>query len=188
MSIPQPDVTQLLHHWQSGDAEAMNQLMPLVYDELRKIAAAYLRREGSAQTLQTVDLVNEAYLRLIDQTRVNWQSRAHFYGIAAQMMRRILVDHARKKHTAKRGSGEANVTLDDAHHVSARQDLDLLALDEALQTLAQFDPRQSRIVELRYFAGLELEEVAAVLALSVSTVKRDWNLAKAWLYHQLSRR
>jgi RNA polymerase sigma factor (TIGR02999 family) len=188
MSIPQQDVTQLLHNWQSGDAEAMNQLMPLVYDELRKIAAAYLHREGAAHTLQTVELVNEAYLRLIDQSRVNWQSRSHFYGIAAQMMRRILVDHAREKQAAKRGSGEANLTLDDALQVSARKDLDILALDDALKTLSQFDARQSQIVELRYFGGLELTEVATVLGIGLSTVKRDWNLAKAWLYNQLSRR
>ncbi len=188
MSVPQQDVTQLLHNWQKGDEAAMNQLMPLVYDELRKIAAAYLHREGAAHTLQTVELVNEAYLRLIDQSRVNWQSRSHFYGIAAQMMRRILVDHAREKQAAKRGSGAAPVTLDDALNVSARRDVDILALDDALQTLAQFDPRQSRVVELRYFGGLELTEVAEVMGIAVSTVKRDWNLAKAWLYHQLSRR
>lgn len=188
MSVPQQGVTQLLHNWQNGDDEAMNQLMLLVHDELRKIAAAYLQREHAHHTLQTGELVNEAYLRLVDQTRVNWQSRTHFYGVAAQMMRRILVDHAREKQSAKRGSGDIPLALDDAFNVSSRQDINILALDDALKTLAQFDPRQSRIVELRYFGGLELSEVADVLGIGVSTVKRDWSLAKAWLYTQLSRR
>lgn len=182
------DVTQLLHDWRGGNPEAMHRLMPLVYDELRRIASAYLRRERSGHTLQTADLVNEAYLRLIDQRRANWQNRAHFYGIAAQLMRRILTDHARERQAGKRGSGETKLALDEALNVGGQQDVDLLALDDALKTLAQFDERQSRIVELRYFGGLEITEVADVLEISPATVKREWSSARAWLFNQLSRR
>jgi len=188
MSSPLQDVTQLLHDWRSGDEEALNKLIPLVYDELRKIAAAYLRRENHGHTLQTAALVNEAYLRLVDQTRADWQNRAQFFGVAAQIMRRILVDHAREHQAAKRGGGETKLALDEAINISREQDVDLLALDAALKALARFDPRQSRIVELRYFGGLEIGETADVLGISPATVKREWNMAKAWLYNQLSRR
>ena len=188
MSAQPPDVTQLLYDWRSGDEEALNKLMPLVYDELRKIAAAYLRRERSGHTLQTTALVNEAYLRLVDQTHPNWQNRSQFFGVAAQMMRRILVDHAREQQATKRGSGETKLALDEAINISHGQDVDLLALDDALKDLAAFDPRQSQIVELRYFGGLEIDQTAEVLGLSPATVKREWKSAKAWLFNQLNRR
>jgi len=188
MSSPLQDVTQLLHDWRGGDNEALNKLMPLVYDELRRIAAAYLRREREGHTLQTAALVNEAYLRLVDQTHADWKNRAQFFGVAAQMMRRILVDHAREHQAAKRGSGETRLALDEAINVAGQQDVDVLALDEALQELARLDPRQSRIIELRYFVGLEIDETAEVLGISPATVKREWNSAKAWLFNQLSRR
>lgn len=182
------DVTQLLHDWRAGDQDALHRLMPMVYNELRHIASAYLRREHPGHTLQTAALVNEAYLRLIDQTRADWQNRAQFYGVAAQLMRRILVDHARENQAAKRGSGETKLALVEALNVGGKQDVDLLALDDALKTLAKFDERQSRIVELRYFGGLEINEVAEVLSISPATVKREWSSARAWLFNQLSRR
>jgi RNA polymerase sigma factor (TIGR02999 family) len=183
------DVTQLLHDWRGGNPEALHRLMPLVYDELRHIASAYLRRERAGHTLQTAGLVNEAYLRLINQTRADWQNRAHFYGIAARLMRRILTDHARERQAAKRDSGGEKFELDEALEIAdGKATPDLIALDDALNTLAAFDERQSRIVELRYFGGLEINEVAEVLDISPATVKREWNSAKAWLYNQLSKR
>lgn len=188
MSSPPQDVTQLLRDWRGGDNEALNKLMPLVYDELRRIAAAYLRREREDHTLQTAALVNEAYLRLVDQTRADWKNRAQFFGVAAQFMRRILVDHAREHKAAKRGSGETRLALDEAINIAGQQDVDVIALDEALEELARFDPRQSRIIELRYFVGLEIDETAEVLGISPATVKREWNSAKAWLFNQLNRR
>lgn len=189
MSSPPQDVTQLLHDWRSGDDEALNKLMPLVYDELRRIAAAYLRREREGHTLQTAALVNEAYLRLVDQTRADWKNRAQFFGVAAQIMRRILVDYARNHQAAKRGSGGEKFELDEAIEIADNKTTpDLIALDDALNTLAELDPRQSRIVELRYFSGLEINEVAEVLNISPATVKREWNSAKAWLFNQLSKR
>jgi len=188
MSSPPQDVTQLLYDWRDGDKQALDKLMPLVYDELRRIASAYLRREREGHTLQTNALVNEAYLRLVDQTRADWRNRAQFLGVAAQLMRRILVDHAREQHAAKRGSGETKLALDEALNVPDLKDVDLLALDDALKELARLDPRQSQIIEMRFFAGLGLDQVAEAIGISVSTVKREWNSAKAWLYNQLSRR
>ena len=181
------DVTRLLIDWRRGDKEALDRLMPVVYGELHRLAEIYLHRERPGHTLQPTALVNEAYLRLIDQRQVEWQSRAHFFGIAAQMMRRILVDQARAHRADKRGGGLYRVTLDSSFDVEERRGLDLLALDEALEALAKLDPRQSRIVELRFFVGLTLEETAEVIGVSPITVRRDWNLAKAWLYREIGR-
>lgn len=172
--------------WGQGDQGALDELSPLVYDELRRVARGYLRRERRGHTLQTSALVNEAFVRLIDQ-RVNWQNRAHFFGVAAQLMRRILVDYARNHQASKRGSGAARLALDEALDEAATQDADLLALDDALNSLAAFDPRQSRIVELRYFGGLTIAETAEVLGIGHTTVEREWNLARAWLRRELSR-
>ena len=176
------EVTQLLKDWSSGDSAALDRLIPIVYAELRGIAARYLRRERRDHTLQPTALVNEAYLRLIDQKQVQWQNRAHFIGVAAQMMRRILVDHAKSHNRAKRGGGAQRVSLDDAMAVSDERATDLLELDSALTALATFDDRKSRVVEMRYFGGLTVEETAEVLKVSEMTVAREWKLAKAWLY------
>jgi len=181
-------VTQLLVSWSDGNEAALNQLTPLVYDELRRLASRYLRNERPDHTLQSTDLVHEAYLRLVDQQNVRWQSRAHFFGIAAQMIRRILVDHARRRQAAKRGAGPVKLALDEAVVASEPRDFDLVALDEALENLAKLDPQQSRVVELRFFAGLSIEETAEVLKISSATVKRDWTTAKAWLFRDLSRK
>jgi RNA polymerase sigma factor (TIGR02999 family) len=181
------DVTQLLADWSQGKEQAFEQLAPVVYDELRRLAARYLRRERSNHTLQPTALVHEAYLRLIDQSRIEWQNRAHFFGVAAQMIRRILVDHARAHQAAKRGAGVAHFAIDDAFDAAAPRDLDLVALDDALGTLATLDPQQSRVIELRFFGGLSIEETAAVLDVSPATVKREWAAARAWLYRELSR-
>jgi len=178
-------VTQLLIDWSKGDRAALDQLMPLVNAELRRLAAHYMRRERPGHTLQTSALVNEAYLRLIDQKSVNWQSRAHFFGIAAQLIRQILIDHARKRQSAKRG-GAQRVSLDETAVVSRERSVELLALDEALDRLAAFDPRKARIVELRFFGGLNLDETAEVMGISSPTVQREWRSAKAWLHHSLS--
>jgi len=178
-------VTQLLIDWSKGDRAALDQLMPLVNAELRRLAAHYMRRERPGHTLQTSALVNEAYLRLIDQKSVNWQSRAHFFGIAAQLIRQILIDHARKRQSAKRG-GAQQVSLDETAVVSRERSIELLALDEALDRLAAFDPRKARIVELRFFGGLNLDETAEVMGISSPTVQREWRSAKAWLHHSLS--
>jgi RNA polymerase sigma-70 factor (ECF subfamily) len=163
-------------------------LLPIVYEELRRQAARYLRRERAGHTLQTTALIHEAYLRLVGQTNVQWQNRAQFFGIAAQLMRRILVDHARTKKRAKRGGSDIRVSLGDAMALSKGQDLDVVALDEALERLAEFDEQQSRIVELRFFSGLTVEETAEVLAISTATVKRDWSVARAWLHREISGR
>ncbi len=186
MTAPPEDITQLLVDWGKGNKLALDGLMPLVYDELHRIASRYLRRERQGHTLQTTALINEAYLRIVDQNRVNWQSRAHFFGVAAQMMRRILVDHARSHLYAKRGGGAQKLTLDEAIATPQERDLDLVALDDALTTLAQIDPQQSRIIELRFFGGLTIEETAEVIGISPATVKRDWNMAKAWLFGEIS--
>ena len=178
-------VTQLLIDWSKGDRAALDQLMPLVNAELRRLAAHYMRRERPGHTLQTSALVNEAYLRLIDQKSVNWQSRAHFFGIAAQLIRQILIDHARKRQSAKRG-GAQQVSLGETAVVSRERSIELLALDEALDRLAAFDPRKARIVELRFFGGLNLDETAEVMGISSPTVQREWRSAKAWLHHSLS--
>jgi RNA polymerase sigma-70 factor, ECF subfamily len=186
--MPGPEnVTELLQQWQGGSQEALDRLLPLVYDELRRQAARYLRRERPGHTLQTTALIHEAYLRLIGQHRVAWQNRAHFYGIAAQLMRRILVDHARRRQAGKRGGSDLKLQLEDKVAVSPEPDVNLVALDEALTRLAEIDPQQSRIVELRYFSGLSVEETAAVIGVSSRTVKRDWNVAKAWLRQEIIR-
>jgi RNA polymerase sigma factor (TIGR02999 family) len=182
------DVTHLLAAWRQGDREAQAHLLPLVYDELRRLAHRYLQRERPDHTLQATALVHEAYLRLIDQRQAQWQNRAHFFGLAAQMMRRILIDHARQQHAAKRGGAEQKLSLDEAVWVSAERATDLVALDDALTRLAVLDPQQSRIVELRFFGGLTIEETAEVLGVSPATVKRDWSMAKAWLYRELRTR
>ena len=180
------NVTQLLIGWGKGDKEALDALLPLVYEELRKQAAGYLRRERVGHTLQTTALIHEAYLKLVDQKNVHWQNRAHFFGIAAQLMRRILVDHARTKKRAKRGGSDIRVSFNDANLMGQAKDLDIVALDEALNHLAEIDEQQSRIVELRFFSGLTVEETAEVLAISPATVKRDWSMAKAWLHREIS--
>ena len=180
------NVTQLLIDWRGGNNDALNQLMPLVYDELRDLAKRYMRRENSSHTLQTNALVNEAYLRLVNQQAVDWQNRAHFFAIAAQVMRHLLVDHARSKQYAKRGGGAVQVTLDEGLAVSDESSVELLALHQALERLEKIDHRKSKIVELRYFGGLSTEEVAEVLGISEITVKREWAKAKAWLYRELS--
>jgi RNA polymerase sigma factor (TIGR02999 family) len=180
-------VTRLLMNWSEGDRNALEELTPLVYDELRKLARRYLRRERPDHSLQGTALVHEAYLRLIDQRDVHWQNRAHFYGIAAQLIRRILVDHARGQHAEKRGGNAIKLSLDDALASAGQQrDLDLVALDDALNTLAALDERQSRIVELRFFAGLSVEEAAEVLHISPATVKREWATARAFLRREMS--
>lgn len=183
------NITRLLQEWSDGRREALDALIPLVYDELRRQARHYLRRESGDHTLQTTALVNEAYLRLIEQNRVQWQNRAHFFGIAANMMRRILVDYARERHRVKRGGGAENLPLEEAFYIAAieESDVDLLSLDQALNELSEMDEQQARIVELRFFSGLSIAETAEILGISPATVKRDWNMAKAWLHHQLSR-
>lgn len=184
-----PEITEILRAWNDGRREALDEIVPLVYDELRRQARRYLRRERGNHTLQTTALVNEAYLKLIDQRNVAWQNRAHFFGIAASLMRRILVDYARTKHRRKRGGAAEDLPLDEAILIKAENgDLDLLALDEALDRLAEIDAQQARIVELRYFSGLSIEETAEVLAISIATVKRNWNMARAWLHHELTRK
>lgn len=182
-----PEVTQLLQKWSDGERAALDSLTPVVYDELRRLAAIYLHRERSDHTLQPTAVVHEAYMRLVDQRSVRWQNRAHFFGIAAQMIRRILVDHARGVRAAKRGGGAVALSLDEALGVSEKRDFELEALDDALQTLSQVDPQQARVVELRFFTGLSIEETAEVLGVSESTVKRDWVSAKAWLFRELSK-
>jgi RNA polymerase sigma factor (TIGR02999 family) len=184
---PQADVTRLLVQLSTGDQTAINHLMPLVYDELRRIAGSHLRRERAGHTLQSTALVHEAYLRLIDQRNVVWQNRAHFFGLASQMIRRILVDHARGHQAAKRGAGAPRLSLDEAMGVPGARDLDLLALDDSLQALGRIDPEQSRLVELRFFGGLTIEETAEVMGVSPATVSREWNAARAWLFRELAR-
>ena len=182
-----PDVTQLLVSWSQGDQKALEQLMPLVYGELRRLAAAYLRRERSNHTLQSTALVNEAFLRMVHQQDVQWRNRAHFYGIAAQMIRRILVDYARGQHAEKRGAGAVKLVLDEAMAVPQQSpDVDLLSLNDALDRLAELDERQSRVVELRFFAGLSIEETAEVMHLSQASIKREWQTARAWLFREMS--
>jgi RNA polymerase sigma factor (TIGR02999 family) len=179
-------VTELLVEWQNGSQKALDQLIPLVYEELRAIAGRYLSRESPSHTLQSTALVHEAYFKLIGQRRVQWQNRAHFFGIAAQMMRRILVDHARHQHREKRGGPAPKLSLDEAiAQAEPEADVDLLALDEALTALAEIDPRGARIIELRFFSALTIDETAEVLDISPGTVKRDWSAARAWLYREM---
>ncbi len=179
------DVTVLLAELTKGNEQAASRLIPLVYEELRRLADNYMRRERSNHTLQATALVHEAYLKLVEQRSVDWQSRAHFMGIAAQLMRRILIDHARGHLRDKRGGGERPVPLDENLVFAPEQSMDLIKLDQALQQLAGIDPRQARIVELRFFGGLTVEETADALAISPKTVKRDWSVAKAWLHGEL---
>ena len=184
---PSPQqVTQLLVAWGGGDQAARDELMPLVYEELRRLAHKCMRRERPAHTLQTSALLNEAYVRLVDQKNIQWQDRAHFFGIAARLMRQVLVDYARTRNYAKRGGDQCRVSLDEAMIVTRERAAEVVALDEALKTLAEIDPRQSQIVELRFFGGLSIDETAEVLAVSPGTVMRDWTLAKAWLRRALT--
>jgi len=183
-----PDITQLLLAWGDGHREALDRLAPLVYEDLRHLAAGYMQREPGGHALQPTALVHEAYLRLVDQRQVQWRNRAHFFGVAAQMMRRILVDHSRRRRAEKRGGAWERVTLTaDALAADAPNAVDILALHESLERLAAFDPRQERIVELRYFGGLTIEETAEVVGASPATVAREWTVAKAWLRADLSR-
>ena len=179
------DVTVLLAELTKGNEEAASRLIPLVYTELRRLASSYMRKERTDHTLQATALVHEAYLKLIEQRAVSWQSRAHFFGISAQIMRRILVDHARGHLRDKRGGGQIEVPLDEAIVFAPQQSSELVKLDQALDRLVQFDPRQAKIVELRFFGGLTVEETAEVMAISPKTVKRDWSIAKAWLHGEL---
>ena len=179
------DVTALLQKWGQGDSAAGAELTPLVYSELRRLAKAQLRRERPDQSLQSAELVHEAYLRLVHQERARWNDRAHFFAVCANIMRRILVDHARAKHRAKRGGGAATLALNEALDVAKIRNFDLIALDDALDTLGHLDQQQARIVELRFFAGLSIEETAEVLNISKATVNRDWVAARAWLIREL---
>ena len=186
MSSPS-HVTELLQAWGGGDSAALNKLLPHIYDELRRLAGHYLRRERPDHTLQPTALVHEAYLRLIDTNNVRWQNRAHFFGVAAKAMRHILVDYARSRQAAKRGGEVRLVSLDEAAAVSAERSAEMVALDGALENLAAFDQRKSRVVELRYFGGMSVEETAEVLKVSPETVARDWRLARTWLLRELSK-
>ncbi|MBZ5596171.1 MAG: sigma-70 family RNA polymerase sigma factor [Acidobacteriia bacterium] len=188
MTSPPGEITELLRQVSDGNRAAEAQLVPLVYDELRHLAACYMRRERPDHTLQPTALVHEAYLKLVDQKGTSWQSRAHFYGVAAHLMRRILDDHAREAKAAKRAGGYQKIPLDTALVYAEEKSSQLIAIDEALNRLAENDPRQSRVVELRFFGGRSEEEIAEILEISVRTVKRDWRLAKAWLYVQLSKK
>ena len=182
---PREQATRFLIDWSNGDRDTAAGLMPLVYDELRRLARGYLQRERADHTLQATGLVHEAYLRLVDQTTTTWQNRAHFFGVAAHSMRQILVDHARRHGTAKRGGAQTKVEFDEALAPSASRSLDVIALDDALHELAALNPQHSRIVELRFFGGMTIEEVAEVLDVSPRTVQREWRVARAWLRHQI---
>ena len=184
-ALPQTGVTDLLVHWGKGDQEALNKLIPLVYDELHKLASRYLRRERPDHTLQTTALVHEAYLKLVDQRKANWENRVQFFAVAAQLMRRILVDYARGHRASKRGGNLCRLSLDEGLVASEEKDAELLALDEALDKLAVIDSQQSHVVELRVFAGLTLEETAQALNISPRTVRREWGMAKAWLHREI---
>ena len=181
------DITQLLHQLRRGNRDAEAELVPLIYDELRRLAGRYLRQERPDHTLQPTALVHEAYLRLIQQPEINWQNRSHFYAVAARLMRRILVDHARGHRARKRGGQAQRIDLEQALVFVDQHTTEMLALDEALDRLAAFDERQSRIVEMRFFAGLKEDEIADVLGISTRTVMREWNVARAWLYGEMSR-
>jgi RNA polymerase sigma factor (TIGR02999 family) len=180
------EVTQVLLRWRSGDNKALDELIPLVHAELRRLARLHLRRERSSHTLQTSDLINEAYLRLLKQQSVEWQDRAHFFGVAAQIMRRVLIDHARSYQYAKRGAGAEKIPLDEVAVVNQERASELVALDEALVSLAAYDARKSQIVELRFFGGLSIEETAEVLKISPATVKRELQAARLWLHRMMS--
>src|SRR5688572_2646461 len=180
------EITQLLAEWREGNQEALDELYPLLYDELHRLARRYMSRERKGHTLQTTALINEAYVRLVDQRSVQWANRSHFFAMSAQIMRRILIDHARRHAYAKRGGGAQQISLEEAATVVPGQASELLRLDEALKSLAEMDSRRSHVVELRYFGGLSNEEIAGVLKISENTVTRDWNMARAWLYQQLA--
>lgn len=186
--LPRPEhqITELLAKWSGGNQAALDELYPLVYDELHRLARRYMSRERRGHTLQTTALINEAYVRLVDQRNVQWANRSHFFAISAQIMRRILIDHARRHAYAKRGGGAQQVTLDETATVFLDDLSELLRLDEALKSLAELDPRRCQVVELRYFGGLNNEEIAGVLKISENTVIRDWNMARAWLHRQLT--
>lgn len=186
MQTPTTDVTKLLHDWSQGDAAALERLIPLVFEDLRLIAGRLFQREADSHTLQPTALVSEVYLRLMDQRKIHWQNREQFFGVAALMMRRILVDHAKGRQAAKRGSGMPKVPLDETIAAIETKDVDFVALDEALSRLAEIDPRQARIVELRFFMGLSNEEIADIVDISVTTVKREWRTARLWLRRELS--
>jgi RNA polymerase sigma factor (TIGR02999 family) len=177
----------LLVRWRGGDREALDALIPLVYNELRRIARSYLKDERTGHTLQSTALVHEAYMRMVAQNLPQWQNRAHFFSVAAQLMRQILVDHARSHRASKRGGQVYKLALDEAQDQPRARDLDVIALDDALKTLAELDPQQSRVVELRFFGGLSIEDTSEVLGVSPSTIKRDWNTARVWLYRELDR-
>lgn len=181
------NLTQLLIQYSSGDEAVLESLLPHIYQELRRLAESYMRREAAHHTLQPTALVHEAYFKLIDQNRVQWQNRSHFFGVAAQLMRRILIDHARKRRASKRGGSQIRLSFDDAIQVAAADNSrpDLLALEEAMEKLEALSPRQAKVVELRYFGGLNIEETAEVLKTSPATVKRDWSMAKAWLFREI---
>jgi RNA polymerase sigma factor (TIGR02999 family) len=181
-----PQITQMLLAWGGGDRAALDELTPIVYDELRRLAKSYMRGQRPGHTLQTTALVNEAYLRLIDSSRINWQDRTHFFAMAARLMRRILVDFARARNSLKRGGDMQKVSFEEALAVPLEPETNLVALDDALKKLAELNPRQSQVVELRYFGGLSEEEIAATLEISVRTVRRDWSVARAWLYRELN--
>lgn len=187
MELSQQEVTHLLIAWGDGDKAALEKLTPLVYQELRRIARHYVRRERQGRTLQTSDLVNEAYIRLIDYKKMRWQDRAHFFAVAAQAMRRILVEHARERQTAKRGAGAIKVSLDQIASLADEKAAELVALDEALRSLAAVDARKSQVVELRYFGGLSIDETAEALGVATATVERDWTTAKIWLRREIGR-
>ena len=178
-------VTQLLEQWNNGDREALDKLMPLIYEELRKMARRYMGQQNPGHTLQTTALIHEAYLRMVKQKEKHFQNRAHFFGVAAQAMRHILVDYARTRHTAKRGGGARPISLEEAALVTPERAAELVAFDDALKELETLSKRQSRVVELRYFGGLSVEETATVLEVSPETVMRDWNMAKTWLHRAL---
>jgi RNA polymerase sigma factor (TIGR02999 family) len=186
-AVPPGDVTRLLLTWSNGNREALEELLPVVYSELRRIAARYFRHERPDHTLQPTGLVHEAYLKLIDQQRARWQNRAQFFGVAAQLMRRILVDHARTHGAAKRGGGVSPVTLVDAAGASSHRGVDVIALDAALTSLTSLYPDQGRLVELRYFGGMTIEETGEAMGISPATVKRQWAVARAWLLRELNR-
>ena len=183
---PGGQVTEFLRAWSDGDRAALDNLTPIVYDELHRLARRYMKGERPGHSLQTTALVNEAYMRLVDYKNMQWQNRAHFFAVSAQLMRRILVDHARR-HNLKRGGGVQHVSLDDTAIVGGERDADLVALDDAMNLLAELDPRKVQVVEMRFFGGLSVEETAEVLKVSTITVMRDWSTAKAWLYRELTR-
>jgi RNA polymerase sigma factor (TIGR02999 family) len=187
MKVSSTDVTLLLKRHTDGDPEALSQLIPFIYDELHRLASLYLRRERPEHTLQTTALVHEAYLRLVDQTQVSWSNRNHFFAVAAQTMRRVLVDYARRHGAFKRGSALARISLEKAALFAKNQSREMLVVDDLLNRLVSFDPQASRIVELRFFAGLSLEETAEVMGLSVAKIRREWGAAKAWLMREITR-